>query len=61
MPNPSYYPLIASLGVFLGALGLLFSQPRVPFGAWGELPLLTVAGLATLIVGIYGWSLEPAG
>jgi cytochrome c oxidase subunit 1 len=61
MPNPSFYPLVASLGVFLGALGLLFSQPRLPFGAWGELPLLTVAGLATLIVGIYGWSLEPAG
>jgi cytochrome c oxidase subunit 1 len=61
MPNPSFYPLIASLGIFLGALGLLFSHPRVPIANWGELPALTLLGLITLVVGIYGWSLEPAG
>ena len=60
MPNPSYYPLVASLGILLGAMGLLFSQPRIPIGAL-DLPALTALGLVTLFVGIYGWSLEPAG
>src|SRR5215207_3519392 len=59
MPNPSYYPLIAALGLTLGALGLIFSHPRLEL-ARIDLPLLSLLGLILLVAGIFGWSLEPA-
>ncbi len=60
LPNPSYYPLLASIGLFLGALGLLVNNPEIPIGAL-NLPLISAAGLVALVTGIYGWSFEPAG
>ncbi len=48
MPAPSYWPLIAALGLPLMALGLLYSYPVIAVGA------------AVLLVGLYGWVLEPA-
>ena len=48
MPSPSYFPLIAALGFPLIALGLIYDYAIVPVGA------------ALLIVGIYGWAMEPA-
>jgi hypothetical protein len=59
MPNPSYYPLIASLGLTLAALGLIFSQPRLQIERI-DIPILALLGLVLMVVGIYGWSLEPA-
>ncbi len=59
MPNASFYPLVAGLGLFLSMMGLIFSYPRLPIGAL-DLPMLTLAGLVTFLVGIYGWSFEPA-
>ncbi|MDP9369048.1 MAG: cbb3-type cytochrome c oxidase subunit I, partial [Chloroflexota bacterium] len=59
LPNPSFWPLVTSFGLFLGAMGLLVDNPHIPVGALG-LPVLTAAGLLTLIAGVYGWSLEPA-
>ena len=59
LPNPSIYPLIAASGLFFTAMGLIFSWPRVPVGTI-ELPFLTLGGVVVLLVGIYGWSLEPA-
>ncbi len=59
LPNPSYWPLVTALGVFLAAFGLIFSYPRIPIGAL-DLPLYTAAGLLVLVAGVYGWSLEPA-
>jgi cytochrome c oxidase subunit I len=60
MPNPSYYPLLAGLGLFLGAMGLLVNNPHIPIGAL-HLPVLSAAGLLLLVTAIYGWSFEPAG
>ena len=60
LPNPSFYPLIASLGLFLGAMGMLIDNPTLAIGAL-DMPLITLAGLVTLLVGVYGWSFEPAG
>jgi len=59
MPNPSYYPLIASVGFFLAALGLIFSYPRLEIARL-DLPILSTVGLIIMVAGIYGWSLEPA-
>jgi cytochrome c oxidase subunit 1 len=48
MPSPSYFPLIASLGFpFLG-FGLIYHMALLP------------VGLLLILVGLYGWVLEPA-
>jgi cytochrome c oxidase subunit 1 len=48
MPRPSYWPLVAALGLPLIAYGLMFQ--------WA----LSALGVVVLLVGIYGWVLEPA-
>jgi cytochrome c oxidase subunit 1 len=48
MPGPSYYPLIAALGLPLIGYGLIFNW-------W-----LVIAGLVVVLVGFFGWVLEPS-
>jgi hypothetical protein len=64
LPNPSYYPLIAAFGLFLGAMGLLVDHtavnPTIVIGLL-HLPSLSALGILVLALGIYGWSFEPAG
>jgi cytochrome c oxidase subunit 1 len=48
LPSPSYFPLIAALGLPLIAFGLIYDYALIP------------AGAAVLLVGIFGWALEPA-
>jgi cytochrome c oxidase subunit I len=59
MPNPSIYPLIVALGMFIAALGLLFQDPGIRIGLL-HLPVLCLIGIITTIAAIYGWSFEPA-
>jgi cytochrome c oxidase subunit 1 len=49
MPSPSYYPLLASLGLPVICYGLMYK-------AW---PVAVLGGLLTL-GSVYGWALEPA-
>ncbi|HSJ49697.1 MAG TPA: cytochrome c oxidase subunit 4, partial [Actinomycetota bacterium] len=48
LPGPSYYPLIASLGLPLIGYGLIF-------GWW-----MVGVGLVVSLAGFYGWILEPS-
>jgi cytochrome c oxidase subunit I len=48
MPSPSYWPLVAALGLPMMAYGLLYST-------W-----LAIAGGLVLLVGLYSWALEPS-
>jgi cytochrome c oxidase subunit 1 len=48
MPNPSIMPLIAAVGFPVIALGLLYFYP------------LIVVGAVIMVVGLYGWVLEPS-
>ena len=48
MPSPSYYPLIASLGLPIVGYGIIFNW-------W-----LVAAGLVVTLAGFYGWILEPS-
>ena len=48
MPSPSYFPIIAALGFPIIASGLIYDYAFVGVGA------------AVLMVGVYGWALEPA-
>jgi cytochrome c oxidase subunit I len=49
MPNPSYWPLVTSFGIFCLAAGLIF-------GLW-----ISFVGVAVIFIGVNGWSFEPAG
>jgi cytochrome c oxidase subunit 1 len=49
MPSPSYYPLVASIGLPTIAYGLMYKS-------W---PVAVIGGLTTL-GSVYGWALEPA-
>ena len=60
LPNPSYYPLLAGIGIFLLAFGILINNPHIQLGFFG-IPIVSAAGFLALVVAIYGWSFEPAG
>ncbi|MGE5459319.1 MAG: cytochrome c oxidase subunit I [Solirubrobacterales bacterium] len=48
MPSPSYFPLVASLGLFVLGFGLIFSW-------W-----LAGLGVTVMLAGLFGWALEPS-
>ncbi|MEP6973557.1 MAG: cytochrome c oxidase subunit I [Actinomycetota bacterium] len=48
LPSPSYWPIVASLGLPIMAYGALYT--------W----LLVGLGAVVLLVGLYGWALEPS-
>ncbi len=52
MPSPSYWPLVAAAGFPTAAFGLIYYETR-----WA---VLIPVGLLSLLVGLYGWILEPA-
>src|ERR671919_1647950 len=49
MPSPSYFPLIAALGLPILCYGLVFAA----------IPAVVAGGIVTL-AGLYGWALEPS-
>jgi cytochrome c oxidase subunit I len=49
MPSPSYWPIVAALGLPVIALGMIFKT--IP---------LSVIGAAIVLLGVYGWVLEPS-
>ena len=53
LPGLSYYPLVAAVGLVIGAFGFIYD-----FG-FGHAPILSVLGLAVTLIGVYGWALEP--
>jgi len=55
MPNTSFWPLVAGVGV-----SMIFSGFLTPFFL-GFVPTITVLGIIVLIISVYGWSYEPAG
>jgi cytochrome c oxidase subunit 1 len=48
MPSPSYFPILASLGLPLMAYGVIYNLVLIPVGA------------AIVLFGLFGWVLEPA-
>jgi cytochrome c oxidase subunit 1 len=47
IPSPSYYPIITALGLPIMGYGLMYFFP------------LVFVGLIVLLLGVYGWALEP--
>ncbi len=60
LPNPSFYPLLCGLGLFLLAFGILINNPHIQLGFLG-IPIVSALGFLLLVISIYGWSFEPAG
>ena len=54
MPSPSYFPLIAALGPLIIAYGMIFGRSN------GANYLICFVGVAVLLLGLYGWGLEPS-
>jgi cytochrome c oxidase subunit 1 len=48
MPSPSYYPVIAALGLPILCYGLIYSS------------ILVIDGALTILVGLFGWATEPS-
>ena len=53
MPNPSFWPVVAAVGVLSVFLSLMFLSHFGPLGV--------VVGVGILFLGIYMWAFEPAG
>jgi cytochrome c oxidase subunit 1 len=48
MPSPSYFPLVASIGLLVLGFGLIFSW-------W-----IAGLGVTVMLAGLFGWALEPS-
>jgi cytochrome c oxidase subunit I len=60
LPNPSIYPLVTAVGLFLFVLGMIISGPSVPVVQW-DVAIVSLLGLLVMVGAIFGWSFEPAG
>ena len=47
LPQPSFWPLVSAIGIFIGGYGLIYSYP------------VAIVGLVIMMVGVYAWSFEP--
>ncbi|MDQ3811683.1 MAG: cytochrome c oxidase subunit I [Chloroflexota bacterium] len=56
MPSPSFWPLLAALGLAIMATGLLVADHIGPLA----IPIFAITGVSVLLASIYGWSFEPA-
>ena len=52
--QPSYWPFVASVGLFVAAFGVLYIQSASRFGV-----VVAVLGAVITMVATYAWSLEP--
>jgi cytochrome c oxidase subunit 1 len=48
MPSPSYWPIVAALGLPLLGYGLIYT------------PILAIDGALVLLAGLFGWAVEPS-
>ena len=52
LPQPSYWPMVTAIGLFISAYGVVFNDLVIPWGIAG-------IGLVIGFIGVYAWSLEP--
>ncbi len=53
MPNPSFWPVVAAIGVLAVLLSLMFLPHFGPLGV--------VVAAGVLFLGVFKWAFEPAG
>ena len=52
LPQPSYWPIVVSIGLFIAAYGMIYNGVVYPF-------VLAAVGMLIAMIGIYAWSFEP--
>ena len=52
LPQPSYWPIVTAVGLFIAAYGVVFNDLLIPWA-------LAAVGLTIGFIGVYSWSLEP--
>ena len=52
MPQPSYWPLVASLGLLIAAYGVVYNGVIYNF-------VLAATGALITMVAVYAWAFEP--
>ena len=52
LPQPSYWPIVASIGLFIAGYGVIYNGVVYPF-------VLAAAGTLITMIAIYAWSFEP--
>jgi cytochrome c oxidase subunit 1 len=60
LPNPSFFPILGALGIFLMMFGLLTDVVTLFKLGPVDMTLMSVVGIVLLFASIYGWSFEPA-
>ena len=50
LPQPSYWPLVVAIGLFIGGMGLVY-----PIGFYS----IAIVGVLIGLIGVYSWSFEP--
>ena len=60
MPSPSWFPMIVSIGILIGAYGMAFLKSGYSFVGLGTL-FWPIVGLLIITAGIYGWAFEGPG
>ena len=54
LPQASYWPFVASIGIFIGGFGVLY----INAASWIGVAVGVIGALITMIA-VYAWSLEP--
>jgi cytochrome c oxidase subunit 1 len=52
MPQPSYWPLVAPMGLLMASYGLIYVSSKIGLAA-------AILGAAITMVSVYAWSFEP--
>ncbi|MGC4191475.1 MAG: cytochrome c oxidase subunit I [Thermomicrobiales bacterium] len=60
MPNPSWYPIVGAIGMFLMMFGLITDKAVLFQLGPLDMTVMTIVGLLMLLFSIFGWSFEPA-
>ena len=52
LPQPSYWPIVVSIGLLIAAYGVVYNGVIYPF-------VLAAAGVLIGMIGVYAWAFEP--
>jgi len=60
LPNPSFYPIVGAIGMFLMMFGLIVEGDTLFYLGPVHITVMSIAGILMLLFSIFGWSFEPA-
>ncbi len=61
MPNPSFWPFLAALGMFLLGIGMLLDSTVIMSLGPVDFGVMALVGVVLMLGSIFGWAYEPSG